>query len=238
MMAVDSNSPYFWGAEAPPHRVYLDGFWIYRTVVTNAMYQARVAEKACPLPEQVYSRTRDPYYGNPDYASYPVVYVNYLDATAYRVWAGGRLPTEAEWEKAARGPNERLFPWGNDLPTADKLNFCDWNCPASQRFTSVDDGYRNTAPVGSYPAGASIYSVLDMAGNVSEWAVDWMGTLYYSTSPESNPLGPSTGTRRVVRGGSWGNPTEGARTVARFSVNPSESLESIGFRCVVDNPAP
>jgi len=227
-----STDPYFWGAEGPPHRVYLDGFWIYRMEVTNAMYQACVAQKACPRPAQAYSNTRDPYYGNADYASYPVIYVDYVDALSYCQWAGGRLPTEAEWEKAARGTDQRLFPWGDDLPAADKLNFCDWNCPFGLRISSVDDGYRDTAPVGSYPAGASLYSVLDMAGNVSEWTADWMGTLYYQNSPEKNPLGPASGTRRVVRGGSWGNPTDGVRTTGRFSVNPTNTVETIGFRCV------
>jgi formylglycine-generating enzyme required for sulfatase activity len=237
IMGSDSGlDPYFWGAEGPPHRVYLNSFWIYRTEVTNAMYQACAAEKACPRPEQIYSHTHDPYYGNPDYANYPVIYVSYIDATAYCLWVGGRLPTEAEWEKAARGSDERLFPWGDELPTGDRLNFCDWNCPESLKESSVDDSYKDTAPVGSYPAGSSPYGVFDMAGNVSEWTADWMAPLYYDVSPDKSPLGPDSGTRRVVRGGSWGNPTEGVRTVARFSVIPSETLESIGFRCVVVNP--
>jgi formylglycine-generating enzyme required for sulfatase activity len=236
-MGSNPNSdPYFWGSEGPMHRVSLDGYWIYRTEVTNAMYQACVNEVACPRPAYTRSATRPEYFGNPIYADYPVIFVSWRDAAAYCRWAGGRLPSEAEWEKAARGEDGRLFPWGNQPPDGEKVNFCDWNCSAAHRDPSHDDGYRDTAPVGNYLAGASPYGVLDMAGNVWEWTFDWFQEAYYKVSPELNPLGPASGTRRVIRGGSWFNPAEGLRTVARASYSPETTLESLGFRCVVDNP--
>jgi formylglycine-generating enzyme required for sulfatase activity len=237
MMGSDpKNDPYYWGAEAPMHRVSLDGYWIYRTEVTNSMYMACVEEKACPRPAYNRSSTRSEYFGNPVYDDYPVIFVSYRDATAYCVWSGGRLPTEAEWEKAARGTDARLFPWGNEPPNGKRVNYCDWNCTASLRDSSQDDGYRETAPVGSFPDGASPYGVLDMSGNVWEWVFDWFQATYYQVSPELNPRGPASGTSRVVRGGSWYNPADGVRTVNRALQTPDKTLETVGFRCVVDNP--
>ena len=228
------NDPDWWGAEGPMHRVALDDFWVYQTEVTNAMYQLCAEEKACPKPEYSHSATRDEYYGSSTYDQYPVIQVSWVHATSYCRWAGGRLPTEAEWEKSARGTDSRLFPWGNLSPSGEYLNFCDSNCTASHKDNSYDDGYRDTAPVGSYPHGVSPYGVLDVAGNVWEWTRDWFDETYYQISPQENPLGPASGTTRVVRGGSWFNPDSGVRTVARASYEPDLYFESVGFRCVVE----
>jgi formylglycine-generating enzyme required for sulfatase activity len=176
-MGSDSSyDPYFWGAESPIHQVYLDAFWIYRTEVTNAMYTDCVSEQACPRPDYARSSTQSNYYGNPEYADYPVVFVSWRDASAYCLWAGGSLPTEAQWEKAARGTDDRIFPWGSTPPSGQQANYCDASCPESWRDGSQNDGYSDTAPAGNYPAGASPYGVLDMAGNVWEWVFDWFST--------------------------------------------------------------
>lgn len=214
-----ADDPYFWGAEEPEHTVTLDAFWIYRTEVTQGMYQRCVEEKACPIPERI----KDPIaeqYGNPQFSNYPVVMVTWKASLAYCQWAGARLPTEAEWEKAARGTDGRLFPWGNNS---------DWNGLANFLSSS-------TMPVGSYPTGASPYSVYDMAGNVLEWVHDFFQPSYYRSSPLNNPLGPISGNRRVIRGGAF-NQTEvaGLRTVARASLRPTDTKISVGFRCVVDD---
>lgn len=236
MGSDDGVDPYFWGAEGPSHFVSVDAFKIYQTEVTNAMYLACVEAKACPRPSQTKARQSDSYFGNPEYADYPVIYVNHLDAVAYCVWAGGRLPTEAEWEKAARGTDGRLFLWGNAPASGDQANLCDARCPSSERESRVNDGFAYTAPVGSFPAGASPYGVLDMAGNVLEWVQDWMGTLYYEASPYENPLGPASASRRVARGGSFINPSSGIRVVARMGINPNETIDTLGFRCVIPIP--
>ncbi len=231
------NDPYFWGAEAPSHVVTVNTFWIYRTEVTNAMYQACVADHACPLPDQSYAVMTKTYYGAPAYADYPVIYVTYTDALAYCRWAGGRLPTEAEWEKAARGTDGILFPWGNRPPDARRANLCDRACArGEERENGFTDGYPGPAPVGSFPTGASPYGAFDMAGNVWEWTSDWFQAAYYQKSPYNNPRGPTSGSRRVIRGGGWNNPAGGVRTVARASMPPAESRDTIGFRCVIDNP--
>jgi len=216
-----STDPYFWGAEGPQHTVYLDAFWIYRTEVTNGMYQACVQEHACPRPAQIHSSTRSLYYGNPSYNDYPVIYVSWIHAASFCRWAGGRLPTEAEWEKAARGIDSRLFPWGNENPTEGRVNY-------------KSSTYQDTAPVGSFPSGASPFGVMDMAGNVWEWTFDWFQPTYYSISPDNNPRGPFSGTTRVIRGGSWSKPAEAIRTVMRASLKPEETFNTLGFRCVVD----
>jgi len=236
IMGSDAHEPYFWGAEAPKHDVYLNAFWIYRTEVTNKMYRACVQEKACPHPVQSRSNTRNDYYENSLYGNYPVVYVTYYSALAYCQWIGGRLPTEAEWEKAARGTDGRLFPWGNGELQGNLANFCNTGCPGDEVEYGFDDGYRDTAPVGNYPDGASPYSALDMAGNVLEWVGDWFQIEYYSSSPFENPLGPASGTRRGIRGGSWISARSGLRPAARASLKPDNSLDILGFRCAMVAP--
>jgi formylglycine-generating enzyme required for sulfatase activity len=201
----DPDPKKFWGAEAPKHNVFLDAFSIYRTEVTNAMYRACVEAKACPQPTEISSRTHGDYFFNTDYDNYPVVYVTYEGAFSYCAWAGARLPTEAEWEKAARGTDGRLFPWGNDELQNYHANFCDVGCPNPEPQEiewELDDGYKDTAPVGSFPSGISPYGALDMAGNVLEWVADWYSTDYYSVSPYDNPTGPGTGSKHPIRGGS------------------------------------
>lgn len=214
------NDPYFYGAEGPSHKVYLNSYWIYRTEVTNAMYQICEQQDACPLPVRFSSNTRQQYYYEPLFANYPVVYVSWIHARAYCQWAGGRLPTEAEWEKAARGTDGRLFSWGNQPPSSELVN----------------SGSQDTVSVGSYPAGASPFGVLDMSGNVIEWVFDYFQATYYSVSPYENPRGPALGKTRVYRGGSYQNDASSVQIVMRGSRNESHANVDIGFRCVIDNP--
>jgi len=224
LMGSDHRTdPYFWGAEEPEHNVYLDAFWIYRVEVTNAMYERCVEGQACPRPAQDHSNTHSEYYGNPTYADYPVIYVSWVHATSYCRWAGGRLPTEAEWEKAARGTDGRLFPWGDASPSSQQANF-------------RDSGYRDTVSVGTYSGAVSPYGVLDMAGNVWEWTFDWFQSAYYDVTPYENPRGPASGSSRVMRGGSWHNTADGVRTVARASIKPDDTFDTLGFRCAQDGP--
>jgi eukaryotic-like serine/threonine-protein kinase len=203
--------------EMPLHRVELRGFWIDPTEVTNAQYSQCMQQGVCRAPARSSSYSRPDYFGNPVYAAYPVVYVTWDDADTFCRWAGGRLPTEAEWEWAARGSDERLYPWGNQAPAPVLLNF--------------DFSVGDTSTVGNYPAGASPYGVLDMAGNVAEWVADWFENDYYAQSPLSDPMGPAATGVRVIRGGSWLDNGNMVRVDLRIGYPPDSAFADIGFRC-------
>jgi formylglycine-generating enzyme required for sulfatase activity len=198
--------------EQPVHTVMLDGFWIDQTEVTNAQYALCVAEGACR--ESAYAHD-----GSYNGENYPVVGVSWQDAANYCAWVGGRLPTEAEWEKAARGTDGRTYPWGNSAQDCYKANY------------GLCIGWR-TAAVGSYPAGASPYGALDMLGNVWEWVADWYDADYYSRSPVHNPQGPDSGTLRVLRGRSFSRGARQAlRCAFRGELRPHLRQYNVGFRC-------
>ncbi|MBP6177862.1 MAG: SUMF1/EgtB/PvdO family nonheme iron enzyme [Anaerolineales bacterium] len=206
--------------EQPIHQVFLDAYWIYQTEVTNKQYKACVDAGICELPSNTDSSTRANYYGNPEFDNFPVLYVNWDKANRYcEVWAKGDLPTEAQWEKAARGTDGRTYPWGNEAPSANVLNY----------NSNVGD----TTEVGKYPNGASFYGAYDMAGNVWEWVNDYYQSDYYATlgGNVSNPQGPASGDSRVLRGGSWGSNVSGVRSANRLRFDPSLTDINVGFRC-------
>jgi formylglycine-generating enzyme required for sulfatase activity len=207
--------------EKPVHTVTLDAFWIDQTEVTNGMYALCVQAGACQPPRYFSSRSRVSYYSNLQFVDYPVIHVDWNNAQAYCQWSGAGLPTEAQWEKAARGTDGRTFPWGNTFPTCALANF--WN---GRRGCTGD-----TQPVGSHPGGVSPYGALDMGGNVWEWVADWYEKGYYGKSPLSNPAGPFAGQSRVVRGGSFGDVAGYLTTSVRLIYAPSLSLNYVGFRC-------
>jgi formylglycine-generating enzyme required for sulfatase activity len=216
------GSDYGFSDEKPARAIYLDAFWIDQTEVTNKQYAACVSGGGCTLPSNTSSYMRTSYYGNSEFDEFPVIYVNWNQANAYCSWAGRELPSEAQWEKAARGIDARIFPWGNGTPNDTLLNY-------SQR---VGD----TTKVNSYEMGKSIYGAYDMAGNSWEWVNDWYSEIYYQSSPSSNPLGPDTGQYRVLRGGAWFNYGSNVRSAVRSKNNPTNTYSFIGFRCAHSFP--
>ncbi|MCZ2128456.1 MAG: formylglycine-generating enzyme family protein [Anaerolineales bacterium] len=222
----------------PAHTVYLGAFYMDQYEVTNAAYKRCVDSNGCGAPQSKGSFNIPSYYENSIYADYPVLFVSWPQAKQYCEWRGMRLPTEAEWEKAARGETgNRTYPWKGAFD-GTKLNFCDKNCPVSKEADkNVDDGYANIAPVGSYEEGKSPYGIYDLAGNVWEWIADWYDAKYYFTSPVENPLGPNAGQDRVLRGGAWNTNKNETQSFYRIGKNPLTAYYDIGFRCAADaNP--
>jgi len=215
--------------EHPQHPVYLDAYWIDQTEVTNAMYEMCVDDGKCTDPYSEESSTRPSYFRNSTYRDYPVINVDWFQAKAYCKWVGRELPTEAQWEKAARGTDGRTYPWGNNSPNGNLVNLADSNTSFDWRDDTIDDGYADTAPVGTYPAGKSPSGALDMAGNVWEWVADWSGD--YPSGLVTNPKGPTGGEFRGLRGGSWGVNADFIRSARRDRLDPDFAYDLIGFRC-------
>jgi formylglycine-generating enzyme required for sulfatase activity len=211
--------------EQPQHTIYLDAFWIDKTEVTNKQYAECVNKSGCPLPLKTQSGTHNFYYNNSAYENYPVIYVSWNDAKKYCSWAGRRLPSEAEWEKAARGVDGRIYPWGNQEPDCTLANY---------RSTIETYCVGDTTSVGSYPNGGSVYGALDMVGNVWEWVNDTYDPGYYSVSPKNNPIGPTETPELMtlgLRGGGWPIISVNLRTANRNYGEPDYSHNSVGFRC-------
>jgi eukaryotic-like serine/threonine-protein kinase len=215
--------------EIHQHTVYLDEFWIDKYEVTNSQYAQCVAAGVCDLPLDRGSYTYRSYFDNPDFSDYPVVWVNWYQANDYCGWAGRRLPTEAEWEKAARGTDGQKYPWGNEPVTGERANFCDIHCTRDIANMNFDDGYPDTAPVGSYPAGASPYGAMDMSGNVWEWTSTIIQPYPYDANDgREDPAG--TG-ERVWRGGPWSNGIWWMRSSVRYRSVSWYRWYVLGFRC-------
>jgi eukaryotic-like serine/threonine-protein kinase len=197
--------------ERPEHEVYLDAYWIYQTTVTNRQYRQCILDEVCSGSLGRYPED-----------NFPAVNVTWFDAQDYCEWAGGSLPTEAQWEKAARGTDGRLFPWGNEMPTCEFANYK--NCYGSKEI-----------PAGELSLGASPYGALQMVGNVWEWVWDWYDSEYYWASPEANPPGPAVveDEFRVQRGGSFeSNPMDLYVTI-RSRSGPGKADYRKSFRCVI-----
>lgn len=211
--------------ELPLRTVNLESFFIDKFEVTNTWYAECVAEGACNPPSNFSSATNTSYFDNPEFANYPVIYVTWNDANDYCAWAGKRLPTEAEWEKAARAALPIAYPWGDDEPACNLANM---NNNATSSLCVGD-----ASAVGSYPDGANEYGVMEMAGNVWEWVNDWYSEDYYATSPAENLQGPDDGTYKVLRGGGWSNNWVFLRTSSRGFDPVFNSSKDVGFRCAL-----
>ena len=229
----------------PEQKIYLDSFSIDKHEVTKAQFQEFISshsdwQKSLINKSLAYREYLSDFNGNvapSDKLDHPVAWVSWYAANAYCEALGKKLPTSWQWEKAARGTDGRIYPWGNDLTKA-RANYCDTSCRMPWRDTSGDDGFSNTSPVGSFKAGISPYGAFDMAGNVLEWVADWYDKSeeYYSHISPRNPSGPANSTNKVLRGGGWiHNKTfVGLQSFIYFEQEPAEVFEYVGFRCAKD----
>lgn len=222
--------------EKPIHQVYLDDFYMDIYEVTNAAYKACVDVGGCAPPKNIGSYTHSSYYGNSEFDNYPVIYVDWNQAKTYCEWRGGNLPTEAQWEKAARGTDGRTYPWGEEINCTRANHGLFENPDINLLRTCKSD----TSNVGYYENGKSPYSLYDMAGNVWEWVDDWYANDYYLTVPNhvNNPLGPLTGQKRVVKGGSWSSTDfeMSLRSANRLEYPEDFAFYTLGFRCARSAP--
>ena len=207
--------------EQPKRKIYLNSFAIDKYEVSNARYIAFLEETLHKPPLNVYGD--GPLSSEKDIADLPVVQVTWHDAVDYCFWAGKRLPTEAEWEKAGRGSDSRLYPWGKEPPTPDRAQFDrEW------------DGKKTFRKVNSLPEGQSSFGVYQLSGNVREWTQDWYDAEYYANGPDRNPRGPETGILKAIRGGSWRSFDSDIRVTSRGKGGFALKTHGIGFRCARD----
>jgi formylglycine-generating enzyme required for sulfatase activity len=244
LMGSDAGEP----AERPAHRVSVSAFWIDRFETTNAEFGAFVAATGHVTdPERSGSgwvwdgawrqvrgtdwrHPRGPGSSIEALGRHPVVQVSWHDARAYCAWRRKQLPTEAEWERAARGDDGRRYPWGNEPPRAGGRYRASYGSDDCCRADAAD-GFRFTAPVGSFPLGRSPYGVEDLAGNVWEWVEDGFDPDFYRRSPPVDPVNRTPAEMKVIRGGGWGNNPWGLRSTLRHANPPSFGLDMVGVRC-------
>ncbi len=221
VMGSPFMSPNAEADEYPSHTVYLDGFWIHKNEVKNEKYAQCVLEGPCTAPIIAAENFSTHPYNDHFKSNYPVTNVTWEQAATYCEWINGRLPTEAEWEKTARGTQQSIYPWGGFEP----------HCG----FADIAGCEEGPTAIGARPHGQSPYEALDMAGNVREWVHDWYGPDYYHISTYHNPPGPREGENRLARGGGWQDIAADVRTANRFELNPNTAKPDLGFRCVVLN---
>ena len=226
---VDRNA---YQPEFPQRRVYLDAYEIDKYEVTTVQFLKFVlATDRKPLIDWQYEG------GNfqETMANHPVMHVSWFDADAYCRWAGKRLPTSAEWEKAARGEDGRIYPWGNEPAGLSRANFgrTGLSGPVRDRPERLLL-YPPIISVDKYDNGVSPYGVFQLAGNVAEWTADWYDPHYYKTAPDRNPKGPEKGTQRAFRGGGWIDSTPSVRPAQRNGTDPNTKMNWLGFRCARD----
>ncbi len=207
-------------ADNPERKITVGDFWAYATKVTNRQYAMCVAAGKCTPPDP----EKAPNFGVVEFTNFPVTGVTHTQAAEYCGFVKGHLPTEAQWEKLARGPEANIFPWGNGVPSCSLTNYA----LCKGQTTSVND----------YPEGKSFYEAWDMAGNTREWVADWYSPVYNVENPVADPLGPELGEKRSVRGSSYADSANITIAAHRFSLDPNETSEDLGFRCVINEPDP
>lgn len=220
--------------ERPRHQVELGAYWIDLYEVTHIDYWKCVQAGACEAPAEVDMNGRS-YAFAAEIENAAVINVTWYDARDYCTWAGKRLPSEAEWERAARGDDDRIFPWGDETDDIHLAWSCSRGCIYDPDFPEVYDDFSRPATVGSFPDGVSPYGLFDMAGNVWEWVQDWYAAEAYDQPGQVNPTGPVEGDYRVVRGGSWLSPVTDLRSSYRQARGPTTAWIDVGFRCAISD---